>query len=61
MSTPIVVVRKNAFDHALSFDEKVAGSLFEGATEYSIAIRTQPALCAVWQRRATEKASRECR
>ena len=59
MSTPLVVVRKNVLDHALSFDEKVASSLFEGATEYFIAIRTRPALCALWQRRATEKASPE--
>jgi hypothetical protein len=59
MSTPLVVIRKNALDHALSFDEQAAGSLFEGATDYCVAIRTRPALCALWQRRATEQASRE--
>ena len=57
MSTPVVVVRKNVLEHALSFDEQVARSLFEGAMEPFIADRARP----VGQRRATEKAGPEHR
>ena len=59
MSTAFVVVRENSLDHAVAFHLKLAGLLFEGATKDSVAIRVGFALCALRQRRATEKASPE--
>jgi hypothetical protein len=59
MSTALVVVRENSLDHALAFHLKLAVSLFEGATKDSVAIKVGSALCALWQRRAAEKASPE--
>jgi hypothetical protein len=59
MPTSIVVVWKNSLDHAAAFDSKVAGVLFEGATEDSVAFGGRPALCARCLRRAAENANPE--
>ncbi len=60
MPASIVVVRKNSLDHALAFDLKVAGVVFEGATEDPVAFGGMPALlCARWLWRATENANPE--
>jgi hypothetical protein len=57
MPASVIVVRKNSLDHALAFDLKVAGVLFEGATEDPVAFGGMPALCARRLRRATENAN----
>lgn len=59
MSAAFVIVRENSLNHAVPFDLKLAGSLFEGAAKDSVAIRVGFLLCALMQRRATEKASPE--
>ena len=56
MPTSIVVIWKDSLDHAPAFDSKVAGVLFEGATEDSVAFGGKPALCTRWLRRAAENA-----
>ena len=46
MPAPIIVVAKYPLDHSQAFDLKVAGVLFEGAAEDSIAFGERSALRA---------------
>jgi hypothetical protein len=59
MPASIVIVREKPFDHAPAFDLKVAGALFEGETQDSVAFRRALPLCARRLRRAAEKAKPE--
>jgi len=59
MPTSIVVIWKDSLDHAPAFDSKVAGVLFEGATEDQVAFGGRPALRTRWLRRAAENANPE--
>lgn len=59
MPAPIVVIPKNSLDRAAAFDLDVAGALFEGATQDSVAIGGGPDLRARWLRRAAENANPE--
>ena len=59
MPTSVVVVTKNSPDHAPAFDLKVAGALFEGATENPVAFGGKRSLRARRLRRAAENAHYE--
>ena len=59
MLTSIVVVGKDSLDHSPTFDLEVAGALFEGATQDSVAVGGSPALRARGLRRAAENAGTE--
>jgi hypothetical protein len=55
----LVIVREKSPDHAPAFDLKIAGALFVGQMEDSVAFRGTLPLCARGLRRAAENAQIE--